>query len=88
MRRLFARTRPALLPPPSLSTHTPPPYTQSRTRLGAQAALHGVHTPSGSVCLQEFRDALNAVVLGREQGAEPAWFTEGLAALLAGAEGQ
>jgi hypothetical protein len=37
------------------------------------------------VCLQEFRDALNAVVLGREVGEEPAWFTEGLAQLQAAA---
>ena len=46
-----------------------------------QAALTGVHTPAGSVCVQEFRDALNAVVLGREVGSEPEWFTEGLAQL-------
>ena len=40
-----------------------------------------MHTPAGSVCVQEFRDALNAVVLGREVGSEPEWFTEGLAQL-------
>jgi hypothetical protein len=33
--------------------------------------------------LQEFREALNAVILGREVGAEPAWFTAGLEQLRA-----
>jgi hypothetical protein len=34
------------------------------------AAVNGKHTPAGKVCIQEFRDALNAVLLGREIGGE------------------
>ena len=43
-----------------------------------RAASHGRYSPAGYVCLQEFRDALNAVIAGRDAGEEPAWFGEAL----------
>lgn len=45
----------------------PAPFTQ--------AACNGRFTAVGSVCVQEFRDALNAIVVARLEGApEPTWF--------------
>jgi hypothetical protein len=47
-------------------------------------ATEGARTPKGCVCLQEFRDALNEVLLGRMEGQDPEWFR----AAMASAEGE
>jgi len=43
----------------------------------AEAASRPV-TPAGSVSVQEFRDALNEVMAGRDAGEEPLWFSKAL----------
>lgn len=45
----------------------------------ARAAEHGAVTPRGAVSVQEFRDALNEVMAGRDAEEEPRWFSEALA---------
>jgi len=46
-----------------------------------RAARQGTHTRVGSVCVQGFREALNAVLAGRDAGAEPEWFTQDMRAM-------
>ena len=41
--------------------------------------MHGRHTPTGGVCLQEFREALGEVMAGRDAGVEPEWFARAMA---------
>ncbi len=45
------------------------------------AANEGKHTRRGEVCVQGFREKLNAVLGGRDAGEEPAWFGVAMAEL-------